>query len=207
MHKNCGNIKTNGLIIEKCRSERSQIMEFQVRAGIGDQSETRRVRLWKPVTRERSNLRDDFLLRFRTEAILGHTAPQLRLNFVHAFFRTLDTHLSAQLFRFTPSAVRRHHCDAQQLFLKHWHYQSSFQNRFERRMSVRDPLFALPPIHVRMHHLSYNRGGSNDGYLYDEIVELDRSIARQRSHLRSSFYLKHSNRVRAPQRLIDVRIT
>src|ERR1700687_2152599 len=100
-------------------------MEFQVRAGIGDQSETRRVRLWKPVAREGSNLRDDLFLCFRGEAVLSHSAPQLSFDFFHTFFRTFEAYCSAEVFGFTPCEVRGGHCDAQQLFLKKWHSQSS----------------------------------------------------------------------------------
>ena len=180
MHKHCRAIKTHWLIVEQCRRERSQIVEFQIRAGIGDQSETRRVRLWKPVAREGSNLRDDLFLCFRGEAVLSHSAPQLGFDVFHTLFRTFEAHRSAEVLGFTTCEVRRHHCDAQQLFLKQWHSQSSFQNRFERRMSVRDRLLALPPIHVGMHHLSDNRAGPNDGYLYHDVIKLFRMIARQR---------------------------
>src|SRR5947207_14550669 len=112
------------------------------------------MRLWKPVAREGSNLRDDLFLCLRGEAVLRHSAPQLGFDFFHTFFRTFETHRSAEVFGFTTCEVRRHHCDAQQLFLKQWHSESSFQNRFERGMSVPNRLLALPPIHVGMHHLS-----------------------------------------------------
>src|SRR5260370_17623949 len=72
------------------------------------------------------------------------------------------------------------------------------------RISYR--LLSLPPPHVGMHHFSDNRAGPNDSDLYDEIVELDRSITRQRSYLGPAFDLKHSNRVRASQGFIDRRI-
>src|SRR5713226_1348290 len=44
------------------------------------------------------------------------------------------------------------------------------------RISYR--LLSLPPTHVGMHHFSDNRAGPNDSDLYDEIVELARSITR-----------------------------
>ena len=151
-------------------------------------------------------MRDDLFLCLQCEPVLSHSAPQLGFDFFHTFFRPFEAHRSAEVFGFTTCEVRRHHCDAQQLFLKQWHSQSSFQNRFERRMSVRDRLLALPPIHVGMHHLSDNRAGPNDGYLYHEIVELHWRIARQRRHLRAAFHLEHSNRVRLAQGFIDRRI-
>ena len=73
-------------------------------------------------------------------------------------------------------------------------------------MRISYGFLSLPSPHVGMHHFSNNGAGPDDGDLHHEIVELDRSIARKRSHLRPAFDLKHSNCVRASQRFIDGRI-
>ncbi len=179
MHEHCRTVKTHRLIIEQCRSKRREIMKFQICAGIGDQCEARRMGFREPVAREGCNLRDDLFLCFGTEAVLCHAAPQLRFNFVHAFFRTLETHRSTEFFRFAACEVRRNHRHTEQLFLKERHTQSSFQYRCERRMSVCDGLLPLPSSHVGVHHFSDDGARPNDGDLHDEIVELNRGIAWQ----------------------------
>src|SRR5260370_588335 len=81
MYQHCRTVKAHRLIVEQRRSERREIMKFQIRAGIGDQCETRRMGFREPVAREGSNLRDDLFLGFRTESVHGHAAPQLCINF------------------------------------------------------------------------------------------------------------------------------
>src|SRR5258708_6284033 len=50
VHQDCRAVKAHRLIVEQRRRKRREIMTFQVRAGIGDQCEARRMGFRKPVT-------------------------------------------------------------------------------------------------------------------------------------------------------------
>jgi hypothetical protein len=58
LYQNRGTVKTHRLIVQQSRGECSQIILFQVRTGVSDQSETRRMRFGKSVTGERADLCD-----------------------------------------------------------------------------------------------------------------------------------------------------
>src|SRR5207253_779704 len=125
----CNCASCTALLSRKNPSAVKEGSKNPISAGIRDQGETRRVRFRKTVAREGSNLRDDLFLSSGTEAVFGHATPQLGFDFFHTFFRAFEAHRSAQFFRFTTCKVRSHHCDAQQLFVKQWHSQSSLQSR------------------------------------------------------------------------------
>src|SRR5260370_32162114 len=84
MYQHCRTVKAHRLIIEQRRSERREIMKFQIRAGIGAQSETPRMGFRDPEAPEASHLRADLSLGFRTDTVHAHAPPPLSFHFVHA---------------------------------------------------------------------------------------------------------------------------
>ena len=57
-----------------------------------------------------------------------------------------------------------------------------------------------------MHHLADDRPRTDNGYLYDHVVELLWMVPRQRRHLGAALHLEHPDSVRALQRAIDLRV-
>ncbi len=55
-----------------------------------------------------------------------------------------------------------------------------------------------------MHHLADNGSRSDDGNLYDKIVELLWMIPWQRRHLRPALHLEHANGIGTLQRAINL---
>ena len=50
-------------------------------------------------------------------------------------------------------------------------------------------------LQIRIHHLSDDRSGTNDGDLHHDVVKTFWLQARQARHLRPALDLKHANRV------------
>jgi AGCS family alanine or glycine:cation symporter len=67
-------------------------------------------------------------------------------------------------------------------------------------------LAPLPPLQVRMRHLSSNRTGTNNRDLHHQVVEALRLHTRQRCLLRPAFHLEHPNRIRPLQHRVSSRI-
>ena len=55
-----------------------------------------------------------------------------------------------------------------------------------------------------MHHLTHDGTGADDGDLHHEVIHLTRCVARDGSHLRAAFHLKHAHGVGLAQRIPHV---
>src|ERR1700722_17375989 len=96
-------------------------MALQISAGIRDQRKTGGMRLGKSIERERSNGKDDLLLRFRREAVALHARTKLDLDIAHAFFAAFEAKGTPQFFRPAAAEPSGNHCHAQQLLLEERH--------------------------------------------------------------------------------------
>ena len=199
-------VKTHGLVVQHGRRERRQIVALEIGAGIGNQREAGRVRFRKSIQREGRDRLNNLLLRIGANTVGSHSLAQLDLQFSHSGLRTAHAHGPPQFFRFSATEVGDDHRHANQLFLKERHSERSFQHRLQQRMRIGDQFFSLPPFHIRVHHLAYDRPRADDGHLHHQIVKTHRAIARQRRHLRAAFDLEHAHGVGPLQRAVDFRI-
>jgi hypothetical protein len=131
-----------------------------------------------------------------------HARAQPPLQVLHPLHRPPHAHRSPQLLGLRAAETRHRHRHAQQLLLKQRHAQRPLQHRFQRRMRIRHLLLALPPPHVRMHHLTHNRPRPDDRHLHHQVVKPHRRVVRQRRHLCAALHLEHAHRVGPAQRLI-----
>src|SRR6185312_5084404 len=60
----------------------------------------------------------------------------------------------------------------------------------------------LPAFQKGIHHLADDRSWPNDRHLNHDVVKNSWTIARQRGHLRTAFYLKKADSIGALQRFI-----
>src|SRR5215471_12480046 len=182
VHQYSWTVKTHRLIVQKRCCKCGEVVLLQVGTRVRNQREARGVRFGKAVTGERTDLHDDLVLYILTKSVVRHPAPQLRFDFLHPFFRALETHGAPQIFCLATGKIGRHHGYTKELLLKEWHTEGPLQNRLQRGVRVTHRLLALAAPHVRMHHFSDDWPGTNN------------------------LHLKHSHRVRLAQRLVNRRI-
>src|SRR5713101_9445050 len=99
-------IKTHWLIIQERRRERSQIMAFQISAGIRNQGKAGGMRFRKSIKSKRSYRLDDLLLRFTQDSVARHAGTQLFFDRFHSRLGTFEAHGAAQFLRFAARKVR-----------------------------------------------------------------------------------------------------
>src|SRR6266699_5525710 len=104
-------------------------MAFQISAGVGNQREAGSVGFWKSVECEGSDGEHDLLLRFLRDAIALHAGAELGLDFLHSFFRALESHGAAQFFSLATGESCDDHGHAQKLLLEKWDTQGAFKHR------------------------------------------------------------------------------
>ena len=196
-------IKTHGLVIQKRRGKRRQIAALQIRAGISQQGEARRVRFREAVQRKGDDRLHDFLLRLRIDPIALHAPPEFYLHIFHARFGALEAKGAAQLFRFAAGESRGDHGHAQQLFLKKRHAQGPRENRLQRRMQAIGRLASLAALQIGMHHFAHDGPRPDDGHLHHDVVKTGGAQARQASHLRAALDLKHAHGIGFLQRIVN----
>ena len=102
-------IETHRLIVEGRRSERREVMTFQIRAGVSEQSKTGGVRFRKTIERKRRDLFDNLILCPANNSLLRHTAPQLYFDVLHSLLRSLKAHRPPQLLRFAAGEICANH--------------------------------------------------------------------------------------------------
>ena len=152
------------------------MVRLQVRRGVGDQREARRVRLGKAVERERRDAAHDLVLRVARDAARGHAGAQPRL----------DRAACAPLERLKPIARRSSSASppvkpATVIAMRSscsWKSGTPSvrsQDRLERRVRIGDRLAAGAPVQIGMHHLPDDRPGPDDRDLDDEVVEASRA--------------------------------
>src|ERR1019366_3450476 len=148
-----------------------QVVALEIGAGVGDQRKTGGVRLGESIERERSNRKDDLLLRFGRDAIALHARAQLDLDIAHAHLAALEAEGAPQFLSFATAEAGGNHGHAQQLLLKERHPQRALQYRLQRGMRIDDGLPSLPALQKRVNHLADNRPRTDDGDLYHNVVE------------------------------------
>src|ERR1035437_2491217 len=170
-------------------------MALEIGAGIRDQSEAGGVRLGKSVERERSNRKDDLLLRFRRDAVTLHTRAKFDLDIAHAHLAALEAEGAAQFLGFATTEAGGNHRHAQELLLKERHPQRAFQYWLQRGMRIDNGLPSLPASQKRVNHLADDGPRTDDCDLYHNVVEARGMQARQARHLRPALDLEHAHRV------------
>ena len=199
-------VEPHRLVVQQRGIEGGRIVDLQIRAGIDDEREARRVRLGKPIERKRRDRQHDRIGGRADDAVGRHAGAQLALDLLHPLLRPLESHRPAQLLGFAAGESRHGHRHAQQLLLEERHAERALEDRLERRMGVDDRFLALAALQIRMHHLTDDRPRPDDGDLDDEIVEARRLEARQRRHLRPRLHLEDADRVGLLQHAVDGRI-
>src|ERR1035441_6748728 len=96
-------------VVQQRRCKSRQVMTLEISAGVGDQREAGGVRLGKSIERERSNRKNDLLLRIWRNAITIHTGAQLDLDIAHAHLAALEAEGAPQLFRFAAAEAGSNH--------------------------------------------------------------------------------------------------
>src|ERR1017187_9936445 len=129
------------------------------------------MRLGKSIERERSNRKDDLLLRFGRDAVTLHAHAELDLDIAHAHLAALEAEGAAQFLSFTAAEAGGNHRHAQQLLLKERYPQRAFQYRLQRRVRIDDGLPSLPALQKRVDHLAHDGSGADDCDLYHNVVE------------------------------------
>ena len=124
-------------------------------------------------------------------------------------------HCAAQAVGFDRREFGGFHGDAHRLLLEQRNAERVLQDALEfvlvamlrrRRWVVRLLTgFAefLPPLQIRMHHLSLDRPRPHDRDLDDQVEEFLRPQSRQHRHLRPAFDLEGAERVGALDHLVD----
>src|ERR1039458_2505527 len=146
-------------------------MALEISAGVGDQREAGGVRLGKSIERERSNRKNDLLLRFRRNAVTLHARAEFDLDIAHAHLAVLEAEGAPQLFRFTAAEAGGNHRHAQQLLLAEPYPHRAVQYRLQRRVRIDDGLPSLPALQKRVDHLAHDGSGADDCDLYHNVVE------------------------------------
>ena len=62
---------------------------------------------------------------------------------------------------------------------------------------------SLAALQIRMHHFAHDGARPDDGDLHHDVVKTFWPQARQASHLRAAFDLKHADGVRFLQRVVN----
>ena len=96
-----GLVEPHRLVVQGRCGERRQIMTFNIRTGVGNQSKTSGVRFGKAVQRKRSNRLHYLILGFTCNAFMIHAAPQFYFDFLHARFGSFEAKCTPQFFSFT----------------------------------------------------------------------------------------------------------
>ena len=182
------------------------MVRLQVAARVGDQREARRVRLRESIEGERGDGFHDLVPRRGADAPRLHSRPQPRLDRAHPLHGALEPHGAAQLLRLAAREARRDHGDAQQLLLEERHAERAREDRLEAGVRVLDRRPPLPALEEGAHHAAHDRARADDRDLHDEVVELRRSVARQRRHLRAALDLEAADRVGGVQHPVDAGI-
>ena len=113
----------------------------------------------------------------------------------HLALGSRRAHRAAKHIRGTGGEARHLNGDAHHLFLVQDHAERLVENRCERLMRIGDGFKTRATTQVRVHRVSLNGSGANDGDLRDEVVHLDGARARQRLLLGAALDLKDANRV------------
>ena len=94
-------------------------------------------------------------------------------------------HIPPQAVRLARRESGRHHSEFDDLLLKDWDPQGSFQHLPDSLAGVGNILFAVPPPEIRMHHVSLDRPRSDNSHLNDQIIKAARPQTGQHGHLRT----------------------
>ncbi len=206
LHDRRGMVEPHGLIVEECRVKRRRVVRLQIRARVDNQREAGGVRLREPIERKRRDRPDNLLGRPGVDALPRDPGTQLLLDLPHACLRALEPHRPAQLLGLAAGEPGRHHRHAQQLFLEEWHAKRALEDGLQRGVGIHHGLSPRPPVEIRVHHLSDDGSGPDDGHLHHEVVEPFRPETRQRGHLRARLDLEDANRVGLLQHPVDDRV-
>src|SRR5271166_2954428 len=93
-------IEPHGLIVQQRCCKSRQVMALEIGASVRDQRKTGGVRLGKSIECERSNRKNDLLLRFRRNAVTLHACAEFDLDIAHTLLATFEAKCPPQLFSF-----------------------------------------------------------------------------------------------------------
>src|SRR5205085_10352190 len=134
-------------------------------------------------------------LSFSGDSLSRQALTQFHFDCFHACFGAFETKRAAQLFGLATRKSGTVHRHPQELLLKQWHSERSFQYRFERFVSINYRFPALPALEIRMDHVPHDWPRPNDGHLDHDVVKARRPQSWQARHLRTAFDLKHADGV------------
>ena len=135
-----GCVEAHRPAVEQRARERRRVVRLQVRRGVGDQREARRVRLGEAVEREGG----DAAARSppaRAPVMPRAAMPSRRRCSIacHALDRALEAHRAAQLLGLAAGEAGDRHRHAQELLLEERHAERAGEDRLERRDARRSP--------------------------------------------------------------------
>ena len=152
------------------------------------------------------NLAETTLGKVLLIAIGHHAIDQAFAKFMDDADLTKGCHGTAQTVGLRGRKSCGNNGDAHGLFLKQGHTKGLAKHIFQRLRGKGDLLLALTTAQIGMDHIALNWPRAHNGDFNNQIIKGTRAQPGQHRHLRPAFNLKHANRVRRTNHIINSRV-
>src|SRR5690606_1338447 len=184
------------LRVEQRGGELGRVIVLEIRRGIHQQCEARRVRLGESVVCEGVYLVVDPPRRLLGDTVRLHSLDQLLANRSHALTRALVAHGTTKVVGLASGEAGARDGHLHPLLLEQGYAERALEDRLQLRMWVGDLLLSRTATEVGVHHVALDGTRTDERDLHHQVVEAARLQARQRVHLRAALHLEYADGVR-----------